>query len=101
MGLENGQTRQINQNRQNFIEISKRAQKRKENQTDWVSRHSVAIQQADERMSQCSQTKITGHHVKDYVDQPRISNYYITVIPRGREQAKHKFSDKRETAKFH
>ena len=50
----------------------------KENQTDWVSCHNVAIQQADERLSQCSQTKITGHHVKDYVDQPRISNYYIT-----------------------
>ena len=36
----------------------------KENQTNWVSCHSVAIQQADGRMSQCSQTEITGHHVK-------------------------------------
>ena len=36
----------------------------KENQTDWVSCHSVVIQQADEQMSQCSQTEITGHHVK-------------------------------------
>ena len=54
----------------------------KENQTDWVSCHSVAIQQADERMSHCSQTKITGYHVKVYVDEPRISNYYITVIQR-------------------
>ena len=88
MGLENGQTRQINQNRQKFIEITKRAQKRKENQTDWESCHKVAIQQADERMPQCSQTEITGHHVKDYVDQPRISNYYITVIPTTRGQAK-------------
>ena len=88
MGLENGQTRQINQNRQKFIENTKRAQKRKENQTDWVSCHSVAIQQADDCMSHCSQTKITGHHVKDYVDQPWISNYYITVIPRTQGQAK-------------
>ena len=47
MGLENGQTRQKNQNRQNFIEITKRAQKRKENQTDWESCHNVVIQQAD------------------------------------------------------
>ena len=88
MGLENGQTRQINQNRQKFIEITKRAQKRKENQTDWESCHKVAIQQADERIPQCSQTEITGHHVKDYVHQPRISNYYITVIPTTRGQAK-------------
>ena len=66
IGLKNGQTRQINQNRQNFIEITERAQKWKENQTDWVSCHSVAIQQADERMSQCSQTEITGHHVKHH-----------------------------------
>ena len=65
MGLENGQKRQINQNRQNFIEITERAQKRKENQTDWVSCHSVAIQQADERMSHCSRTKITKHHVNN------------------------------------
>ena len=36
----------------------------KENQTDWVSCHCVAIQQADGRMSQCSQTEIPGHHVK-------------------------------------
>ena len=64
--LENGQTGQINQNQQNFIEITKRAQKGKENQTDWVSCHSVAIQQADQRMSHCSQTKITGHHVKHH-----------------------------------
>ena len=88
MGQENGQTRQINQNRQKIIESTKRAQKSKENQTDWVSCQSVVIQQADERMSQCSQTKITGHHVKDYVDQPRISNYYITVISRTQGQAK-------------
>ena len=46
MGPENGQT---NQNRQTFIEITKRAQKWNENQSDWVSCHSVAIQQADGR----------------------------------------------------
>ena len=50
MGPENGQTRQTNQNRQTFIGITKRAQKWKEKQTDWVPCHSVAIQQADERM---------------------------------------------------
>ena len=67
-------TGKLNQNRQTFIEITNWAQKWNENQTDWESCHKVAIQQADERMSNCSQTKITGHHVKDYVDQPRISN---------------------------
>ena len=36
----------------------------KESQTNWVSCHSVAIQQADGRMSQCSQTEIPGHRVK-------------------------------------
>ena len=72
----------------------------KENQTNWVSCHSVAIQQADGRMSQCSQTEITGHHVKDYVDQPRISNYYITVIPRTRGQAKTNFQIKEKRQSF-
>ena len=63
MGPEKGQT---NENRQTFIEITKSAKKWKENQTDWVSCHSVAIQQADERITHCSQTKITGHHVKHF-----------------------------------
>ena len=55
---------QIKENRQSFNEINKWAQKWNENQTEWVSCHSVAIQQAYDRIHHCSQTKITKHHVK-------------------------------------
>ena len=49
---------------QRTITPIKRALKAEESHTEWLSSHSVAIQQADERMSHCSQTKITEHHLK-------------------------------------
>ena len=58
------QTRQRKREWQRIITLIKRALKAEESQTEWLSSHSVAIQQADERMSHCSQTKITKHHVK-------------------------------------
>ena len=58
------QTRQRKREWQRTITLKKRALKAEESQTEWLSSHSVAIQQADERMSHCSQTKITEHHLK-------------------------------------
>ena len=58
------QTRQRKREWQKTITLIKRALKAEESQTEWLSSHSVAIQQADERMSRCSQTKFTEHDVK-------------------------------------
>ena len=58
------QTRQRKWEWQRTITLKKRALKAEESQIKWLSSHSVAIQQADERMSHWSQTKITEHHLK-------------------------------------
>ena len=58
------QTRQRKREWQRTITLIKRALKAEESKTEWLSIHSVAIQQADERMSHCSQTKNTEHHLK-------------------------------------
>ena len=58
------QRRQKKREWQRTITLIKRALKAEESQIEWLSSHSVAIQQAYERKSHCSQTKITKHHVK-------------------------------------
>ena len=58
------QTRQRKREWQRTITLVKHALKAEESQTEWLSSHSVAIQQADERMSHWKQTKITEHPLK-------------------------------------
>ena len=58
------QTRQTKREWQRTIKLIKRALKAEVSETEWLSSHSAAIQQADERREQCSQLKITDPHVK-------------------------------------
>ena len=72
-GAENGQTRQINQRRQRFKKLMKRALEAEGSQTEWISRHSVAIKKADE--SACStavKQKLPNIMSKINIDEPRI-----------------------------
>ena len=72
-GPEKGQTRKINQNRQRFKKLMKRALKAEEAQTDWVSRHSFVIKQADESACDTAvKQKIPNIMSKINIDEPRI-----------------------------
>ena len=91
---------QLKENRQSFNEIIKWAQKWNESQTEWVSCHSVAIQQPDERMSHCSQTKNTERHLKHQRWPTNDFEQLHHCDTKNTETGKNKLWDKREPAKF-
>ena len=94
------QTRQRKREWQRTITLIKRALKAEESQTEWLWSHSVAIQQADERMSHCSQTKITEHHLKHQRWPTKDFEQIHHWDTKNTETGKNKLWDKREPAKF-
>ena len=94
------QTRQKKREWQRTITLIKRALKAEETQPEWLSSHSVAIQQADECMSHCSQTKITEHHLKHQRWPNKDFEQIHHCDTKNTETGKIKLWDKREPAKF-